>query len=188
LEFRRSPCCFWLRGCRRAGKGWFRAYRTLTISDAISGSAPRPSGTGGLQTLCWRETDSNLRSPEQGCVKPNRRGSPFCLIPNLAIREHASVRVPKNSGNPLSSCWLTVSEASLEEELMTLAERLDTIRQGADKRIPADKRAIMHRATDDLRASGIMDGVIKVSATGSLITEPRGPSRCHVAARRALQR
>ena len=45
---------------------------------------------------------------------------------------------------------------------MTLAERLDTIRQGADKRIPPDKRAIMHRATDDLRASGIMDHVIKV--------------------------
>ena len=45
---------------------------------------------------------------------------------------------------------------------MTLDERLDAIRQGADKRIPPDKRAIMHRATDDLRASGIMDGVIKV--------------------------
>jgi hypothetical protein len=43
-----------------------------------------------------------------------------------------------------------------------LAERLETIRQGADKRIPPDKRAIMHRARDDLRASGIMDGVIKV--------------------------
>jgi hypothetical protein len=43
-----------------------------------------------------------------------------------------------------------------------LAERLDTIRKGADKRIPPDKRAIMHRATDDLRASGILDGVIKV--------------------------
>ena len=42
------------------------------------------------------------------------------------------------------------------------AERLDAIRQGADNRIPVDKRAIMHRATDDLRASGIMDGVIKV--------------------------
>src|ERR1700730_873650 len=36
---RRSPCCFWLRGCRRAGEAWFRAYRTLTISDGISGSA-----------------------------------------------------------------------------------------------------------------------------------------------------
>ena len=45
---------------------------------------------------------------------------------------------------------------------MTLAERLDTIRQGADKRIPPDKRAIMHRATDDLRASGILSAVIKV--------------------------
>jgi len=45
---------------------------------------------------------------------------------------------------------------------MTLAERLDTIRLGADKRIAPDKRAIMHRATDDLRSSGILDGVIKV--------------------------
>ena len=43
-----------------------------------------------------------------------------------------------------------------------LSERLNTRRQGADKRIPPDKRAIMHRATDDLRASGILDGVIKV--------------------------
>jgi hypothetical protein len=45
---------------------------------------------------------------------------------------------------------------------MTLAERLDTIRQGAEKRIPPDKRAIMHRATDDLRSSGILDRVIKM--------------------------
>jgi hypothetical protein len=45
---------------------------------------------------------------------------------------------------------------------MTLAERLDTIRQGADRRIPPDKRAIMHRATDDLRSLGILDRVIKV--------------------------
>jgi hypothetical protein len=56
-----------------------------------------------------------------------------------------------------------VKEGGLdEEEVKMLAERLDTIRQGADKRIPADKRAIMHRATVELRASGIMDGVIKV--------------------------
>jgi hypothetical protein len=45
---------------------------------------------------------------------------------------------------------------------MPLVERLAAIRQGADKRIPADTRAIMHRATNDLRASGIMDHVIKV--------------------------
>jgi hypothetical protein len=47
-------------------------------------------------------------------------------------------------------------------EDMPLAERLAAIRQTADKRIPADRRAIMHRATDDLRASGITDHVIKV--------------------------
>ena len=43
-----------------------------------------------------------------------------------------------------------------------LAERLARIQEGADQRIPPDKRAIMHRATNELRASGIMDGVIKV--------------------------
>ena len=43
-----------------------------------------------------------------------------------------------------------------------LAERLDTIRQGADKRIPPDKRAIMHRATEDLRNSGILDRIVPV--------------------------
>ena len=43
-----------------------------------------------------------------------------------------------------------------------LAEQLETIRQGVDNRVPPDKRAIMHRATADLRASGIMDRVIKV--------------------------
>ncbi len=43
-----------------------------------------------------------------------------------------------------------------------LAEQLETIRKGADNRIPPDKRAIMHRATADLRASGIMDRVIKI--------------------------
>jgi len=48
------------------------------------------------------------------------------------------------------------------------AERLEVIRQGADKRIPPDKRAIMHRATADLRASGIMERVIKV---GDLLPE-----------------
>src|SRR5712675_1427533 len=35
--------------------------------DAISSSAPRPSGTGGLQTLCWREQDSNSLG---GCGEP----------------------------------------------------------------------------------------------------------------------
>lgn len=47
---------------------------------------------------------------------------------------------------------------------MSLAEKLDTIREGSAKRIPADKRAIMQRATLDLRGSGILDRAIKVGS------------------------
>jgi hypothetical protein len=45
---------------------------------------------------------------------------------------------------------------------MSLAEKLDAIRDGSNKRIPAEKRSIMHRATEELRNSGIMDAVIKI--------------------------
>lgn len=47
---------------------------------------------------------------------------------------------------------------------MSLAEKLDAIRVATDKRVPADKQAIMHRATDDLRASGILARTIKAGA------------------------
>jgi hypothetical protein len=45
---------------------------------------------------------------------------------------------------------------------MTLAERLDEIREGAKARIPHERRAIMQRAVDDLRSSGAVDRVVKV--------------------------
>ncbi len=45
---------------------------------------------------------------------------------------------------------------------MSLSEKLDENRKGAVKMIPPAGLAIMHRATDDLRASGIMDRVLKV--------------------------
>jgi len=47
---------------------------------------------------------------------------------------------------------------------MTLAARLDAIRDGAAKRIPEATLATMHEATRALRASGILDGVIKPGA------------------------
>lgn len=45
---------------------------------------------------------------------------------------------------------------------MSLAEKLRAINTGAKKQIPADRITIMERATNDLRASGIMDRVPKV--------------------------
>ena len=47
---------------------------------------------------------------------------------------------------------------------MSLGAQLDEIRNGAMKKIPADKLAVMNGATAALRASGILDGVIKVGS------------------------
>ena len=44
---------------------------------------------------------------------------------------------------------------------MALEDTLRGIREASAKRIPAGKAAIMHRATEELRASGVMDQVIK---------------------------
>lgn len=48
---------------------------------------------------------------------------------------------------------------------MSLAEKLAATRAASAGRIPADRQAIMHRATDDLRRSGIMDRIVKVGQT-----------------------
>ena len=72
------------------------------------------------------------------------------------------LRIPEMSATRYVITEPTGSKRLFKEKVMTLAERPDTIRQGADKRIPPDKRAIMHRATDDLRSSDILNGVIKV--------------------------
>jgi hypothetical protein len=45
---------------------------------------------------------------------------------------------------------------------MALEDTLRSVREASAKRIPADKAAVMHRATEELRGSGIMDRVIKV--------------------------
>jgi hypothetical protein len=48
------------------------------------------------------------------------------------------------------------------EKQMTLEQSLATIREASAKRIPPETQAVMHRATEGLRASGILDRVIKV--------------------------
>ena len=45
---------------------------------------------------------------------------------------------------------------------MSLQTRLDTMREQREAKLPAEALAIMHGATDDLLASGIMDGVLNV--------------------------
>ena len=48
--------------------------------------------------------------------------------------------------------------------MTTLQAKLDEVRAGAKDRIPAEALAVMHRATEDLRASGILDQVLAPGA------------------------
>ena len=47
---------------------------------------------------------------------------------------------------------------------MSLADKLAETRAASAKRIPPDRQAIMHRATDDLRKSGILDRIVPVGS------------------------
>ncbi len=48
---------------------------------------------------------------------------------------------------------------------MSLSEKLNEIRQGAKQRIPEELRAIMARGIKELRASGILELVLKQGDT-----------------------
>jgi hypothetical protein len=45
---------------------------------------------------------------------------------------------------------------------MSLADKLAATRAAAEKRIPPERAAIMERATEDLRRSGILDRIVQV--------------------------
>jgi len=55
---------------------------------------------------------------------------------------------------------------------MSLEERLAAIREMAKTRQPPEVRAVMHKATEDLRASGIMDRIVKVGSPAPDFTLP----------------
>jgi hypothetical protein len=47
---------------------------------------------------------------------------------------------------------------------MSLEQKLAATRAASAGRIPSDRQAIMHRATEDLRNSGILDRIVRVGA------------------------
>jgi hypothetical protein len=48
------------------------------------------------------------------------------------------------------------------EGIMALQEKLDKLKANFEAKAPRDALNIMHRATDDLRSSGIMQQVLKI--------------------------
>jgi len=55
---------------------------------------------------------------------------------------------------------------------MSLEDKLAAIREMAKTRQPPEVRAVMLKATDDLRASGIMDRIAKVGSIAPDFTLP----------------
>lgn len=55
---------------------------------------------------------------------------------------------------------------------MNLEEKLAKLRAGAQERVPEEAMKIMHDATDALRHSGILDGVVKPSDPAPAFTLP----------------
>ena len=70
---------------------------------------------------------------------------------------------------------------------MSLSEKLEATRAASAARIPADKRAIMARATADLRASGIMKNVLAVGQPAPVLAVPNHDGRM-IASRHLLAR
>src|SRR5262249_3336026 len=64
-----------------------------------------------------------------------------------------------------------------KEEHMTLSEQLQAIKEKSRARIPAESRAIMERAVDELRRSGALDRVIKVGERAPHFTLPTAGGR-----------
>ena len=66
---------------------------------------------------------------------------------------------------------------------MSLEDKLAAIREMAKTRQPPEVRAVMLKATDDLRASGIMDRIAKVGSIAPDFTLPNAAGqigRAHV--------
>ena len=55
---------------------------------------------------------------------------------------------------------------------MTLQERLDAMREASKARIPGEAQVVMQRSLDELRASGIMERVVRVGHKASDFTLP----------------
>lgn len=60
---------------------------------------------------------------------------------------------------------------------MSLTEKLAATRAASAARVPSDKRAIMARATTDLRASGILKKVLAVGQSMPAFTAPNHDGR-----------
>src|SRR5262249_33746461 len=148
-----------------------RAYRRSW--DRLGGCA----GRYGRQVQSWPGSAAirgfgRYRSPRRGrCSRARLRGRTCNRSAQPPGRERSRRPGEGDQQNTMRRCDELASPSPTPdvkgptedlEGRMTLAETLQGIREASAKRIPPERAAIMHRATDELRASGIMERVVKV--------------------------
>jgi hypothetical protein len=95
--------------------------------DAISGSAPRPSGTGGLQTLCWRKPDSNSRSPWRlGRSAPRKSRGNSSAVRVGTARDTVSLQPGSEARKPMPEAYRVLSPDEIERLLVEHRLYLET--------------------------------------------------------------
>jgi hypothetical protein len=77
----------------------------------------------------------------------------------------------------LQALWYGPVDPTIQEDAMTLREQLDHLREAAKARIPPEARATMERSIEDLRASGIIDRIVKVGRPAPDFTLPNATGR-----------
>src|ERR1700733_2500866 len=109
----------------------------------------RPVSSGGFRAVCRsgrRPSGKSIARGSNGIIGLCRTamGSPCFALAGLS----RFGRLPKQTSNMEG------------ERAMSLEDKLAAVREASAKRIPADRLAIMHHATEQLRGSGILDRVI----------------------------
>jgi AhpC/TSA family len=140
-------------------------------NDSLCLAAPRAAAISAVR--CGR-------SRPRTCTAVNSRNHRAMLnhLTNIAITT-SCLHGPKRRGKLQDDQSAQVAASPMDVEVlpMSLKEKLDATRAASAARVPADKRAIMTRATADLRASGILEKVLAVGQPAPEFSAPNHDGR-----------
>jgi hypothetical protein len=160
----------------RAGRG---CHRQLTLVDLVPVPVVRQRGVVRVGEDHTRHASAPLaRSLAPGSGRVDDAGRAGTLgrageSVNVSKSIRPSAGAPSLSGPGIAGSGAGVQGIDDSREApMTLRDRLDAMRAQAKTRIPAEAAAVMERATEDLRRSGIMAGVPKVGERALGFTLP----------------
>jgi hypothetical protein len=146
------------------GSGWdaYLRYSALAIK-LIKARGGTIAWTGQAEGVVLGRASLALRGPRPLSVA--RRLSRHDDVSRLPRRQHrARERLRGSRHHRRARNLQQPRQGEVKEPTMSLEEKLAATRAAAVQRIPADRAAIMDRATEDLRRSGVLDRIVRVGA------------------------